>query len=65
MATLQEALAKLLRKKDAPRNVEEEAAAAKEGAEAMAEKMPKEVMPLEAVKKKRARLKQLDEETKD
>jgi hypothetical protein len=61
MATLQEALAKLLRAK----KPDEKAEAAKEGAEAMAEKLPAPVMPLEAVKKKRARLRQLDEETKD
>lgn len=60
MGTLQEAMAKLLRKN--PPKKEEKA---EEGAEAIAKKLPEAVMPYDAVKKKRDRLKQLDEETKE
>ena len=64
MGTIQEALAKLLRKRGGG-NVDSEAAEAKAGAEKMASKLPSAVMPLDAVKKKKARLQQLDEETKE
>lgn len=64
MGTMQEAMAKLLRKpkKD---TTEEKADVAKGGAEEIAKQLPKEVMPYDAVKRKRARLQQLDEETKE
>jgi hypothetical protein len=61
MGTLQEAMAKLLRKPKPPAEEKDE----KPPAEKIAEKLPAVVMPLEAVKKKRERLKQLDEETKE
>jgi len=64
MGTLQEAMAKLLRKPK-PQTDDEKAEAAKSDAEKIAEKLPSAVMPLDAVKKKRAQLKQMDEETKE
>ena len=63
MGTLQEEMAKLLRK--SPPKKEDEAEKAKAGAEEIAKELPKELMPYDAVKRKRARLQQLDEETKE
>jgi hypothetical protein len=63
MASLQEALSALLKKKEPKKEktIEEE----REGAKSLSKAIPEGLFPHEALEKKKSRMKKLDEETQE